>query len=253
MNEEAYAKRVIDTGDFGSKPTDALRSVARYYLSTGRGKREVVKTLSDLIVRYDPAMLSLRMQSILPGIVDSAAKYPLIRIDSIPVTKEELRICTKLSGVQTQRLMFTLIVLAKYADRLNEKNNHWVNRRDKEIFSLANLHVSIVRQSLMLNDLKELGLIKFSNYVENTNVCVECLCGDGEIAVSVTDIRNLGNQYMMLRGGQFFTCTLCGAVVKRTHPKQKYCKKCAIEENRRKSAERWRSKVHGNEALIPPS
>lgn len=78
------------------------------------------------------------------------------------------------TGKPMKRLLFTLICLAKYSDLVNSNNGGWVNRTDKEIFRLANVVTPIRRQSLMLNDLREFGYIRFSRKVDNVNINVQC-------------------------------------------------------------------------------
>jgi hypothetical protein len=84
----------------------------------------------------------------------------------------------------------------------------------------------------MYNYLKEDGLITLSKRVDCTNVRVDFSSEIGDIAISITDFRNLGNQYLMYIGEPFFVCAECGAVTKMNNPgvgrNQKYCADCAM-------------------------
>jgi len=91
----------------------------------------------------------------------------------------------------------------------------------------------------MLNDLREQELIEFSRRVDNINIRVTCVDHDVERTVmNVCDFRNLGNQYMMFHGEPFMVCTSCGAVVRKTNNRQRYCKDCAVRIN---SAKTWQN------------
>ena len=119
----------------------------------------------------------------------------------------------------------------------NEQNAGWVNRPDKEIFKLANVVTSVKRQSLMLNDLRSSGLIRFSRKVDNININVQCIDMDGDAYLQITDFRNLGYQYMRYCGEPYFECAECGIVIKRMSNAQKYCHDCAVDINRQNARE----------------
>ena len=78
--------------------------------------------------------------------------------------------------------------------------------------------------------LKDMKFIQFSRKVDNTNVRV-CVSKDGEPAVVITDLRNLGYQYLKYHGEPYFECANCGLTVKYDNPSkgqsQKYCIDCA--------------------------
>ena len=124
---------------------------------------------------------------------------------------------------------------------MNSKNGGWVNRTDKEIFKLANVVTPVKRQSLMLNDLREMGHIKFSRKVDNVNINVQCLDPGGAVALEIRDFRNLGYQYMRHCGEAYIECEQCGLVIKQRNNSQKYCPDCAIDVNRQRSIDRRKS------------
>ena len=86
--------------------------------------------------------------------------------------------------------------------------------------------------------LKDAGLLRFSKRIDNTNVRVCFVDGSSPVALSVSDFRNLGYQYMKYKyrkhkRNPYFECENCGITVKYTDPekgrKQKFCKACATE------------------------
>lgn len=82
----------------------------------------------------------------------------------------------------------------------------------------------------MYFNLKEMGMIRFSKNVDNTNVRV-CFITPGETAMVITDFRNLGYQYLKYHGEPYFECVNCGITIKRNNNKQKYCANCYEEEH----------------------
>lgn len=243
LNEREFARDAIQRCSLESKPLETLRRVSRYYHSEGYKKKEIRSLLETFMLKCDPTINIVKWSETIDRLVKDSDKYDLIEIESVPITKAELDVCENLNGKQMQRLMFTLICLAKFGDMVNEKNNGWVSRPDKEIFKMANIVTSIKRQSLMLNDLREKGLIKFSHKIDNIHINVTCLDNSGEAVMQITDFRNLGYQFMRYQGEPCLECESCGLVIKRTKNVQKYCDNCAIEMNRQKARERFRSKA----------
>lgn len=232
LNERQWAEDAIAKKSMGSKPSETIWRIARYYHSAGYKKKEIEGKLEDFLLMCDPSVNIVKWQGMIEYHARNASKYELIEIPEIRVTKREMESISSLNGVLLQRIMFTLLCLAKYGNKINPKNNGWVNRETREIFSMANVIVTVKRQSLLINDLWRAGMIGYSNIVDNVNVYVNIMDDDDtDVALTVSDFRNIGNQYMRYIGGEYIACENCGIVIKRTSPRQKYCKECAIDMN----------------------
>lgn len=241
LNEREYALEALRRCELGVKPADTLRCVAKYYRAEGYHKAEIHERLEVFLQKCDPGINLVKWQDTVARYVKDAERYPLLEIEGVPITRRELEICGGLTGKQMPRLLFTLLCLAKYSDMASEKNNGWVNRSDREIFSMANIVTPTRRKSLMLNDLRGAGLIRFSRKVDNVNINVSCIDKEGEAEMVITDYRNLGYQYLMRCGEPYFECAECGIMVRRANNAQKYCKGCALEVNIQKTMENQRN------------
>ena len=240
LNEYEWAKDVIASRSLGKKPSETLYRVARYYLDNGLDKKEVRKTLDKFLIQCDPSASLTKWSDSLDFALNRALKNKTIMIDSIVITEPEWQKIRSVNGRQAQRLAFTLLCLAKYWNTVNAMCNGWVNNKDSEIMSMANINTSIKRQSLMYHTLRESGLIQFSKKIDNTNVRV-CFIEDGEPTLYITDFRNLGYQYLRNIGEPYYVCECCGITTKvqsrnkDCHTKQgpgrppKYCKDCATK------------------------
>ena len=232
LNEREWAEDMIASRSLGKKPAETMRRVARYYLDDGVPKREVRKLMDKFLLQCDPTASLPRWADSLDYALSRAEKYESIHIDGIDITRPEMERIDALDGKQIRRLAFTLLCLAKYWNAVTHKPDGWVNTKDSEIMSLANINTSIKRQSLMYYNLNKVKMIQFSKKVDNTNVRV-LFCKSGEVVMHITDFRNLGYQYMMYHGGPYFVCENCGITTKIESPnkgrKQRYCKCCAYE------------------------
>lgn len=231
LRENDWAASMIQANSLGKKPSETLRRVARFYMDTYNINQDAARKKLDLfLLQCDPTSSLPKWSDALDSAVSKACKRPAINIDYISVTKNEIERVDSLEGKQIRRLAFTLLCLAKYWNIVTNKNDGWVNSKDNEIMSMANINTSIKRQSAMFGKLNELGMIQLSKKVDNTNVRV-CFMEDGEEAIRVYDFKNLGYQYLMYHGEPYFTCENCGVTTKmndkENRRRQKYCHECA--------------------------
>lgn len=232
LRENEWAEQAIQSKTLGVKPSETFRRVARYYLDEGYSKSDVRKNLDVFLLQCDSSASLPKWSPILDYALNRACKCKAINIDYITVTEPEIAKVNAVEGKQTKRLAFALVCLAKYWDAVNPNGDHWVNSKDNEIMTMANIKTSIRRQGLMYWQLKDDGLIQFSRKVDNTNVRVVFL-QEGNPVVKVSDFRNLGYQYLKYCGEPYFECANCGMTVRYNDPnnrrRQKYCKSCATE------------------------
>lgn len=238
LNEREWAENAIANRQLGKKPVETLSRVARYYCQSEKyKKREVRAKLEDFLLQCDPGVVLVKWADTIDRIVRAADKYPLIELEGVDVTEAELQTVRSLEGKQLQRLAFTLLCVAKYWDATQPKNNGWVNTADKEIMKMANINTSIKRQSLMLHEMKNAGLLRFSKRVDSLNIQVRFIRTNSPVAIHISDFRNLGNQYLLYCGEPYFQCALCGLTIKSKGHGLKYCPDCAAEMYVKKSVE----------------
>lgn len=224
--------------------------LAKYYYAQGLKKGAIRNKIEEHMLRCDPMINTVRWQDVIDSMIKGAAKYPLVEIDKIVITRSEMDAISKLDGSLRQRLMFALLCLAKYGNAVRPSNENWVNHESRDIFSMANIVLTAKRQALMINDLWQAGYVKYSRVVDNVNLCVQIVDDESEPVFEITDFRNLGNQFRAYTGdNSYFPCQNCGAYVKRKSNAQKYCAACAEDVNRTKVREAYESVR--NKAKIP--
>lgn len=243
LNERIYAEGLLAENSLTTKPIEALTIIARYYLWVGHPKKEIARLLEEHLIRSDPKANIVKWRPIINRISKASDRYPLVQLESIPVTEAEIDSCQKVSGVQRQRLAFTMLCFAKFYNSVNPQNNGWVNKTDREVFSAANVLEKVRTQSLLVSDLWDAGLIEFSKKVDNVNSRVTFICDDSPVVLNVTDFRNLGNQYMMYMGHPYIECQSCGAVVRRVGKRKRFCRACAEENHRAQARGRYTKKA----------
>lgn len=239
LNEREWVETALETRSLGKKPVETLGRIARYYYQhEGFKKKDIRIKIEDFLLQSDPNIILVKWTDMIDAVVKAADKLPLIELDDIQATTKEMAVISSVKGKQAQRLLFTLLCVAKYWNAVREANNGWVNTPDKDIMRMANVNTSSQRQNTMLREMKDSGLIKFSRRVDNLNIQILFIeSEDGDAEMSITDFRNLGNQYLMHRGEPFFHCKQCGLTVRKKSNVQKYCPDCAAEIYVRKSVD----------------
>lgn len=232
LNENEWAEEMIASHSLGDKPTQTLRRVAGYYYDNQYSKKEIRRLLENYLISCDPTISLVKWSDTLDRVIKTVGKRKNINVSGVDVTVPEMERINSLKGVQTRRLAFTILCIAKYWDAVSKDNNHWLNTPDNEVASMANIHTSIKRQSMLFGQLIESKMIRQSKKVDNLNVQV-LFMRPGDVALHITDFRNLGYQYLKYLGEPYMECQNCGLVIKEKTdgrgPKQKYCPDCAVK------------------------
>lgn len=246
MNELRYAKECVDNTR-GGTDFQTLTIIASYYYSLGYTDKDVYRMLEDYVLRRQPTVSVSLIANELNACVAKGKTTQLLSVDEIPISAQELQIINEMSlknwGVRGRRFAFTALCLAKYKNLKNAKNNSWVSYPLKDIYALSNVTLTKTNQSVLIGDLARAGYLQLSNIITSISFRVLYECA-GDVAMQVTDMRNLGNQYMCLFNSEdYLPCTECGIVIRRKTNNQKYCNACASRINNAKTLERRRNKL----------
>ena len=232
MNEYTYAENLLNKQDLkacdlGDKPSSTLNLLARYYREIGKNDDEIKELLSDFLNRClkDKYKESKWIDSIFYQVIKSK-KYNLKKVDNVIVTKSEMEIIQSVKGKSRQKVLFTLLVLAKYYNAVSDKNKNWTNLEYKKIFKLANVQLSIQNQALLINDLYNCGFVNVSKNVGKPNIQVNFVDNESDTVLTITRLKDLGKEYLMFCGEDYIRCQKCGTLVKNYRNTNKYCKTC---------------------------
>ena len=232
MNEYTYAENLLNKQDLkacdlGDKPSSTLNLLARYYREIGKNDDEIKELLSNFLNRClkDKYKESKWIDSVFYQVVKSK-KYTLKKVDNVIVTKSEIEIIQSVKGKSRQKVLFTLLVLAKYYNAVSDKNKNWTNLEYKKIFKLANVQLSIRNQALLINDLYNCGFVNVSKNVGKPNIQVNFVDNESDTVLTITRLKDLGKEYLMFCGEDYIRCQKCGTLVKNYKNTNKYCKTC---------------------------
>ena len=242
LNEKEQAKKIIEKGEVGNKPTSTLFLWSKYYRQKEKlGEKKTAQKLNEFMEKNYKGYNEALWEDIIEDISKKGKKYLLQEIESINITKSELDKIANVENIKYKKLLFTMLCYAKLYNTLSDTNNGWVNTEIKEIYKVARVTVKYRKDKfLYLNDLENTGLISFSNKNDNLNIKVNFIDNDSEVVLKIKDFRELGYEYQnYISDGNFIYCSECGRLVRKKSNydrSTKYCKECAhnIQFNQKK-------------------
>ena len=231
LNEKKYAIECLENGFVGRKPFFTLSIIAKYYYYCLNYKKSKIEMLLNnfMFKNYSIGYQSDRLswQDTIEKIVKKVNNYTLLELDGVKITKSELETISGIGNPNKERVMFTILCLAKFGIARNPQNNGWVNTDSKEIFKMARVSCKAKERELYIGDLCDRGLLELPKRNDNVSLRVTFI-DDGEEELFISDFRELGYEYLKYNGENFIRCAECGILTRGNKNRTKrYCKDCA--------------------------
>lgn len=228
LNEKKYIEEQLSSGEFKANIPAILPMLARYCRHEYKMKiKEVRDALEIIMATYYENYNPVKWSSSLDKYARNSSRRGLLEIESIPITQAELAYISDIKNIRIERLMFTLLCLAKYYNARNETNNNWTNLATKYVFKLARVSTTVDEQNYFVRDLYIMGLVSYSKKIDNLNLQVNFIDNDNVAVLEISDFRELGYEYMQWKQGGYFRCEHCGILVRQNkNGTRKYCKDC---------------------------
>lgn len=229
LNECEYAEKVLRDKEFEGKPFTTLSILGKYYYhKLGYKKAKIAEELTTFLEETYPRYGENKKSwaNTIEKIATDCKKYELYEIEGVWVTKGEMAKIRELGDEPLERLMFTLVCMAKLAIRKRSTANGWVNEQHKNIFSLARVSGTKSQKNMMLNKLIGLGYIELPMKNDNLSIRVAIL-DESENELFIRDFRELGYEYLNYIGQNFIRCAECGILTRgNKNGTKRYCTSC---------------------------
>lgn len=229
LNEKIYAEDCLQNGIMDANPFLSLSILAKYYYHyCGFRKKKISNLLLEFLSKHYPRyeLNEFSWQNSIEKIAANAGSYRLYEISGIKITKSEMETILNIHNKVLERLMFTMLCLAKLSDKKNPNNNGWVNASSKDIFRYARISCKTDEREVKIGTLWQMGLLEFSKRNDNLN-CRVTFIDDNDEELFISDFRELGYEYLKYRGDNFIRCGECGVLTRgNKRGTKKYCKNC---------------------------
>ena len=208
------------------KVIGAIREVklARKYEEAGYTDEQIETEFNNFYLRTYEHEPNTDMLKMFDRYIKRSKQRNLLKVNFIPIYKSEMETIQGLDNKITQRLLFTMMCLAKYNNYLRGTDYNYTNNDMYEMAKLAAIPGSKDEKLKHYVNLIDLGLIYFSKKACNTRV--DCMTNnfDQEIAIKITRIEDIANQYRLYCGEDYVYCEDCGLLFRNSSTKP--AKKC---------------------------
>lgn len=229
LNEKEYVEEILTAKRIATKSD--LMVIAKYLRNeTECDIAETLAMLSSIMTKICRNFNPIKSAKYLESLAIKATNMPLRQIEFIKITSRELASIANVKSAKLQRLLFVILVYAKYNNTLNENNNNWCNLTIGELYRYAKVSTKNAKEkALFLNALYKMGCISFS--AQNTNLHIRCNIVDNEPdkdSIKINDIRELGYQYLNIYNpAQFTYCQNCGVIIRKKVKSDHSVKTCS--------------------------
>ena len=236
-NEKRYIEENLINSDNVeiTKPSNVINLLARYYINElDLSEESTYKKINEFMETHYFGYREANYYQIIDKYIKTARKFPLKKVDYVPITENEMNIIQGVGSKAEQRLLFTLVCIAKYNYLVKPESNGWVNTPDSEIFRMARLTSDLLTKEGYLGDMIDRGYLENSRSNSKTSVRVTFLDNESPIVLKVDDFRELGYEYKLYCGEKYIRCHNCNIPIRKTKHNKIYCKKCSIEIKKEK-------------------
>jgi hypothetical protein len=246
--EQEYARSIIESGVDRIAQRD-LNYVAKYYDSQCLPKCKVQEGVESFCIKSNPdfnvIQNRIKIKRALTNCKDNKLRVP----EPIHITEKELITIGSVLDYRKEKLLFCMLVTAKFFKYHSSKKKPDENRRDVDLY---------INQPI--KDLIELSGTKFSMKdwkVLKHEFCVAALLSPTRVSasrfaigfddrisdafISVNDYRNVVGYYQQYRGESMISCDVCNVLIAKKSNRHSMCPDCWKEH--RKKWDRDRKKI----------
>ena len=233
LNEKKYVEEIINSPTMPEKMSVnmMIMYLTKYYYTESNSVAEVVEKVCTQMSKfnidiryYQEYKCKNRVEKICKSIADN--KLDLLKeYDNTPLYQSEYDKIMTCENDKEKKFLFTIYMLARYTDKYG-----WVYNPRNEIFKLANISSTTKGYKEIIFNLLHRGYIKNTSKVDDVKIGVDFGDSSENIVLEVSDISNLGNQFMAFIKDDYKLCECCGRLIKIKSNRTTYCKKCAEEK-----------------------
>lgn len=240
LNELNYAKYIYENKILDDKPSYTISLLCKYFIQVLKlSEIETVVEIDKFMKDTYPNYIDSEWYTVILKNIKNANKYPLLTIESINITKDELKTIQNLNNETYEKLAFAILCLSKYQHLRNNSEEYWTDKNCSisQLKKYANLSLNKEKMIDALYNLCSTGVIRIG--FRSSNYHCNFVSEDSDVVVKISDeeigMVDLGNQYLNYLNKGYF-CEKCGKFTKKqkskrltktTERNKKYCNSCS--------------------------
>ena len=241
MNEKEFIEKILNKESEIPNKFSFMRlidMIAKYHVNSFDKQKDLLNIVKSEIEKLEiDYYVDFKYDKVIRKIVKNVFSNNLqLRIvESIVLYKDELDLINTLEKDRDKKLLFTCYIIARFYN-----TEGWVNMSRIELFKLANITLTSKERNITIGKLIQGGYLQDSKKNENLNIKVNFI--EGEKALEVKELENVGNQFIAMTKKDYKMCQVCGKLIKINGNKIKFCKQCAYKTKLEKNNEYYHNK-----------
>lgn len=230
--EKEYAEILLESGFTSFMNFEELTILAKYFRYEGKNNSQIRESLINFCKKFCPDFNEVLSRGKIDDAIKKSQKYG-IRLDTkINITHAEIEEIKSFGNYKKQKILFVMLVLAKYFKYNNTKLNKDKEKYDNDFFvflynfitilKLAKVNIGKIERKDILHEFEERGMITTSRY---DVFKVNFVCEDSPIEIIVDNLEDIISFYPGY-------CEKCGRVIKNRAKKHDLCEECYNEHRR---------------------
>lgn len=219
LNEIKYAEDIIRTGKIDKKPSITIGLLSKYYTQqVGLSFEETIEEINKFMDNNYAFYNKVKWADSIIKIVKKSSKYNLRNIECINITQKEIETIRKLNNDRIERLLFTMLCLAKTYNATSEINNGWINTDVNDVYRCARVTTRSSRdKNHIIYELIQGGYLECSKKNTNLNLRVTFVDNESPVVMAITNLEELGYEYINYTSSKkyrFCRCRTCNRLIK---------------------------------------
>lgn len=240
--EKERAEFILKNGFSSFMSSGDLILLAKYFKSIGKNNPQTRKSLLDFCYKYNPEFNEVLSKKSIDYAMKISQNYKLRERFDVPIFQNELDIIRKLKNFKKEKILFVMLVIAKYfklnpsikKEKIDEKyiNNFYIGYKMTEILKIAKINISKKERNNIVHELYLGGYISPTLRGSYQILFAE---SEGEQSILVDNLDDIVSFYPMY-------CSSCGKPLSVVAKRHSLCEECYAES--RKTTYRESSKKY---------
>ena len=227
FDEKAVAEKLLNGKFIGNVTSSGnLNILGKYFKWQGMNDSDIQKNLIEYCQKFDPTFNDVMMADKLERAVKGTS-YPIKLSHPVQISKGEMISIRTLEDVQLQKLLFTILAVAKYDHKLNTRSGFYYNDDNTVLFKMARL--GNLRKQERVDAIHYLNMHKY--IYADTHGAYEVVVAEGmdfppaDVQVIIENIEKVMDYFP-------WQCPKCGKDILGKPKRRKICDDCYVVQRR---------------------